>query len=668
VENSSIACHPYSLMSGLEQLLGSELAGFRLVGIEGQGAMAVVYRGENTLDASICRALKVIRPELAERTEFVARFTKEARILEKLQHRNVVRFYGVRSERGHLVMELELLKGKPLSLEVKAATQHSVSQVVGWVRQACEGVGAAHHLGIVHRDLKPENLFLAGDGTVKVLDFGIAKALDETDRSNTATIAGHVPGTPAYMAPEVCEGATPSARADVYALGLCLFELLTGVHPLNASGAALSTTQLMFAQVNKDLPALEVVRPDAGLLLAHVLRRATAKNPADRYEDASEFAQALAGVALEAGPNNTQVNEQSATRFALPTFGAHSTTGAVVASREPARRTPLARVGVFAAIAVLCGGGVYGKHHLDEQRARAALEVEQAARAAAELASQEAARLAALNRNRWIRVEPPEHRPVPLGIEWDERRNQGPPPESMTGFRPEARVQSPANAYDIQQHEVTVEEFSEFEKRDGAPAQPRSVNVNPRLPMVGIAWQQAQAYCEWRGGRLPSEVEWEYAARGAELRFYPWGSGALDTSRTNSLAGANGVARPVMESSQDKTPGTAETAIFDMVGNVQELTADVWSDAKDGRPPPWADTAKRRFRAVRGFPLTTTRDSLMNADPPEDPYTDGAAYRGPLCSEGECLKSEQLAQALQHVGFRCVRDGQRSNTVKEPTE
>lgn len=651
-------------MSGLEQLLGSELAGFRLVGIEGQGAMAVVFRGENTLDASICRALKVIRPELAERAEFVARFTKEARILEKLQHPNVVRFYGVRSERGHLVMELELLRGKPLSLEVKTAKQHKVSQVVGWVRQACEGVGAAHRLGIVHRDLKPENLFLAADGTVKVLDFGIAKALDEADRSNTATIAGHVPGTPAYMAPEVCEGATPSAKADVYALGLCLFELLAGAHPLNSAGAALSTTQLMFAHVNKDLPALDQLRPDAGMLLTHVVRRATAKNPAERYEDAGAFADALAGVAVEAGGVSTEINEQSATRFALPTFGAHSTTGATVTSREPVKRSPAARIAGVVALAGLCGGGVYGKYHLDEQRVIEAQKAEQAALAAAKLASEEAARQAQLNRNRWIRVEPPEHRPVALGIEWDQHRNQGPPPESLTGFRPDARVQSPAKPYDIQQHEVTVEEFSEFEPRT-SPNPSGAQNADGRLPVVGIAWPRAQAYCESRGGRLPSEAEWEYAARGAELRFYPWGSGALDTSRTNSLAGENGSPRRVMESSQDKTPGGTESAIFDMIGNVQELTADVWSDAKDGRPPPWADTPKRRFRAVRGFPLTTTRESLMNGDPPEDPYADGAGYRSPLCSEGECLQSAELARALEHVGFRCVRDALQVNDTKE---
>src|SRR5262249_31402040 len=151
---------------------------------------------------------------------------------------------------GFLVMELELLSGQTLGARLSAKPPLSVSEAVDIVRQAAAGVAAAHERGVVHRDLKPDNVFVTKTGVVKVLDFGIARALDETDRAAKLTAHGMTIGTPAYMAPEVCNGDVPSEAADVYALGLTLYEALAGGHPFAPPGApAKSTAQLMFAHV-----------------------------------------------------------------------------------------------------------------------------------------------------------------------------------------------------------------------------------------------------------------------------------------------------------------------------------------------------------------------------------------------------------------------------------
>ena len=285
-------------MTSSADLVGRELAGFRLEERLEAGGTATVYRGVNLLDDGIVRAIKVVHSELASDEVFARRFAEEARILEHLEHPNVVRFHGARRDAGLLFMELELLEGRPLSslLPTDGSVRLPVEQVVGWIAQASEGVAAAHDVGIVHRDIKPSNLFLTASGVVKVLDFGIARALDEADRASSLTRTGTVPGTPAYLAPEVCRKGTPSRSSDVYAMGVTLLELLAGYHPLiPPGGPRRSSTELMLAQVSEDLPPLGQLRPDAPPHLERVVTRATAKEPAVRYSSARELADALAG-------------------------------------------------------------------------------------------------------------------------------------------------------------------------------------------------------------------------------------------------------------------------------------------------------------------------------------------------------------------------------------
>ncbi len=635
----------------LGDLLQTELLGYKLTKQIGTGGMAIVFEGTNTLNPSIKRALKVIRPELASSDDFVFRVTREAQILEELQHRNVVRFYGIRwsPNNEHLVMELELLDGEPLS-DVAAEGPSTTEDVLNWLLQAAEGVAAAHELNIVHRDLKPENLILTKKGHVKVLDFGIAKALDDTERANTQTVAGTVHGSPAYMAPEVCKGDVPDTAADVYGLGMCLYELLLGYHPFHAPGTARRTgQQLMFAQIQEDLPELSELREDVSEALVIIASRATAKDPAARYPSALELADAIRGVLGSAGggprARDSLSSSASDTRFALPTFGKSSTTkSALVKSANEKPSGKGKRVGIALAAAAILGGAalVYtttpseSVHDLD---ASVAL-----------LINPEEIKLPL---NVWVLIETPR-RPVVLGIPWNMREKKKPPPKILQGFRPELRVLSPSVAYEIQRHEVTWEELEPFLQERSElqfsrpPFVPKAADARAKLPATGMPWKVASVYCESLGGSLPSEAQWEYAARGEELRQFPWGSGLLDKSRTNALQVDGTVVAKVESSSQDRTPATADKrAIFDLMGNAREMTVDVWRDCTDGNRPAWiAKLADRDYCPVRGYPLINRPGKL-------DP-TEGASYRGMVCLGGKhCI--EKFAKARADVGFRCVR-------------
>jgi formylglycine-generating enzyme required for sulfatase activity len=651
-----------------------------------------VFRGENELNASIVRAVKIILPDLAQRPEFVQRFMREAALLEALQHPNVVRFYGLRrverAKEALLVMELELLEGAPLSDVIErgralATGAADVKSALAWLRDAAAGVAAAHRLGIVHRDLKPENLYLTAKNELKVLDFGIARALDDADREERLTRVGVVPGSPAYMAPEVCTGGAPTASADVYALGIVLLEVLLGRHPFaQAAGSKLSSTQLMYAHVHTEAPKLRDVRPDAPSILEQVVERACAKDPSWRYKDAAELHEALARVAeeIQAGAS-TKAADAAGTQFVLPAVFSRKTptaaggtpTGtstssaanAALASQrggEPAgkSRAPIL-VGAAVVIAAVAAGAVLfprsnaaGPPTAGSAAAASVRPTATAAPTASTSAPQTApspagtsTAQAASNVNPWVRIKPPTGaKPLALGV----TDGDG----AQRGFRPGKKVAAPTHEYEIQQHEVTWGELAPIEVPASLPAWlPQDPAAREKWPVTGLSWSAALKHCKSVGGTLPTEEEWEYAARGPDLRPHPWGAQLLDLGRVRAFKRTadrpDGPPAPpvdvVMASDQDVTPGDGQTAIFDLAGNAQEWTVDVFREDRPGADEGWTQADGVVYRAVRGLPLD-------EAPPKALPRFTGA-HRSALCTGEKC--PADVADALPYVGFRCVR-------------
>jgi serine/threonine-protein kinase len=277
-------------------MIGRVLDGrFRVDALLGEGGLGQVFRGTHLrLGRSV--AIKVMHAHHVNKPELRTRFDREARSLAALAHPNVVGVidYGVDGEAPFLVMDL--LEGRTLDDAIKEGLPQD--RVVPIFRDILRAVAYAHGIGLVHRDLKPANVFLQrvpelGE-VVRVLDFGLAKFVDGDGASATVTRAGMVIGTPSYMSPEQATASAVDARADVYSLGIVLFELITGERPFTGDDGA----EVLRKHLLQPMPSMRDTRPDAPLAvqLERIVTRATEKSKADRYTDAGDMAAALDAI------------------------------------------------------------------------------------------------------------------------------------------------------------------------------------------------------------------------------------------------------------------------------------------------------------------------------------------------------------------------------------
>jgi hypothetical protein len=264
---------------------------FEILAELGQGAMGKVYRAHDPiLDRPV--ALKTVAPALLSSKDTLARFRREARNAARLQHPNIVTIFEVGEVEGTHYIAMELVEGIDLAEAMTPTDRFTVEQKVRMLVDVCRGLHFAHRLGVIHRDVKPANIRLTPDGTVKILDFGIAKSLRTDATDPNLTQQGMVLGTPSYLSPELVQGAKVDHHADMWAVGVILYEMLTGRRPFEAP----TITSLIHKIVGEPPQAF-----DAGALrlpdgLAAATLRALDKDPARRFADLDQMAKALLGA------------------------------------------------------------------------------------------------------------------------------------------------------------------------------------------------------------------------------------------------------------------------------------------------------------------------------------------------------------------------------------
>ncbi|WP_435743923.1 Stk1 family PASTA domain-containing Ser/Thr kinase [Nocardioides sp. SYSU DS0663] len=255
-----------------------------------RGGMASVHEATDIrLDRTV--AVKVMHPGLGDDDEFAARFVREARAAARLSHPNVVGVYDQGDDDGTVFLAMELVDGHTLRDTIAKESPMPTGRALALLEPVLSALAAAHRAGLIHRDVKPENVLVAADGRIKVADFGLAKAVS-ADTQHTAT-GGVLIGTVSYLAPELVVDGRADARADVYAAGVLLYELLTGRKPHEGE----SPIQVAYKHVHEDVPAPSAAVPGIPAYVDALVARATARDRAQRPADAAVLLHQLHRVA-----------------------------------------------------------------------------------------------------------------------------------------------------------------------------------------------------------------------------------------------------------------------------------------------------------------------------------------------------------------------------------
>ncbi len=296
---------------------GTTLGPYTVTAKIGEGGMGEVYRARDTkLDRDV--ALKVLSDSFTSDPDRLARFEREAKLLASLNHPNIGHIYGLEEAEGGAsnlrALVLELVEGPTLA-DLIGQGPIPIDDALPIARQIAGALGAAHGQGIIHRDLKPANVKVRDDGTVKLLDFGLARPVAEDDMRTVAevTLAGRVFGTPGYMAPEQLSSADVDARADLFATGVVLYEMVTGQRPFGGATPMAAFHAVMYERP----PALT----GSGAIEAvdRIIHRALEKKPADRYQTAAALAEDL-GAAMGRSDTGVSPQPRAVTRLVVLPF------------------------------------------------------------------------------------------------------------------------------------------------------------------------------------------------------------------------------------------------------------------------------------------------------------------------------------------------------------
>lgn len=589
----------------MAEIIGQTFERYKIIERLGEGGMATVYKAYDArLDREV--AIKVIRRDAfpADQLDMLLkRFERESKSLAKLSHPNIVGVldYGEHEGSPYLVMEylsggtLKDLLGKPLPWR----------EAIKLILPIAHALEYVHDRNIINRDIKPSNVLMTDKGQPMLTDFGLVKIFgDEAKEGTNLTSSGSGLGTPDYMAPEQWTG-EPTAQSDLYSLGVVLYEMITGYRPYTAETPA----GVLLKQATEPLPLPKKYIPGLPQDIESVLLKVLAKQPKDRYPNMhtfiDELQNLLAGKEVLATLTNTETLREQMTGK----ISRQAVKSALPQENQPRRIMPIL-IGIGVLFLIMAFGGYLFISKSNLFAPAVPTQTKLPTSTATEVPATE-------------HIEPtitptkpalPTETPFPTEI--TDSKNvvmvyipegeftMGNDQSGDIGSRPAHKVYT--DAFYIDKYEVTNEMYDacvyavECRRPIQVSSSTHSTYFNnpvfANYPVLYVDWKMATAYCEWRGGRLPTEAEWEKAARGMlDERIYPWGRSELDCSFAN-FHGCIGDTSPV---NQYET-GVSIYGVYGMSGNVWEWTSSLLDlypyDASDGREDPDA----RGERIARG--------------------------------------------------------------------
>ena len=583
----------------LASVIGSKYEVVRWIG---GGGMAEVFLARHRLHGGLF-AVKVLADHLASDRTVVERFLQEARTAASLSgHSNIVPIFDIGEDQGLHYLIMQYIEGEDLTSCLERHGCLSPAQAVQILIQVAKALVWAHSKGVIHRDLKPSNIRLDRSGRAIVLDFGIAKA---GDVPTALTGAGERLGTPFYMAPEQIRGEPCDQRSDLYSLGILFFELLTGKRPFVGE----NYQAVVYAQLYTPAPSPSEIDPAIDPEYSKIALRLLEKDPVRRYQTAAELLADL--KALDAGRDTAAleplVSDPVASQAA--TLDATLRQPGAAAARAPRRFKPwlvLAACVVFAAVAALAVVAI--------RRARPAAEPAPQAGALAEQIPTPAGTMQLAPSGNFIFGDSGKESPHPL----------------RTIFLP---------GFYVDMTEVSNATYKQFCDATGHPApeappwDPDYFSAKPNYPVVNVSLSDAETFARWAGKRLPSEEEWEKAARGSDGRVFPWGNSP--PVRQANLAGADDGfenTAPVDSFPEGASPFGARN----MAGNVWELTST--------RYP----VTPREVEDMKGLlPSVGTEWAVIKG---------GNFTSEPLWLRAYMRRGFPNGAKSPYIGFRCVKD------------
>ena len=583
-----------AVRSALHQLIGDK---YEVLEWIGGGGMAEVFLAKHRAHGGLV-AVKVLADSLSNEPRIVARFKEEARTAATLQgHPNIVAIIDIGEGGGLHYLIMPYVDGEDLSRYIEQHGQLSNAETVYLARQIAEALVWAADKGVVHRDLKPSNVRLDSSGRVVVLDFGISKA---TDVPTGLTTRGETLGTPYYMSPEQIKGETCDARSDLYSFGVMLFEMLAGRKPFVGDNLRI----IELGHLEKLPPALSTIVPGVDPVLEQLVNRLLEKERDRRPGSPREVVETLRGLGLGQAPRAVASREKVVSdappepRLNLRPLEREATPRPVKPPEPKVKSAGLPGwlLPSLGGVILLAGIGY------------------------------------------WVSTREPEHQKQPDKIVVPETaypatlsEPNGPlflvaggkfifGDDSAESPNPRREMELPA--YYIEATEVSNEQYGRFAQAT-ARVPPKG---EPRMPVVDVTLDDAKAYCAWAGRRVPTEPEWEKAARGPDGRVYPWGNEPMPSP---------GQLVPVDDLPERQSPYRA----LNMAGNVAEWTVS---------PFPVTDRETDDFAKLRsGSPVSRDWANIKGGSFMQK---DERFFRLYL------RRGWPINQASPLLGIRCVKD------------